>query len=151
METSRWFQGPPNKNYRGNIQKNQQAARWYWENFQNTKPAGFNMATECKETEPSSMGRWTRNCGMTAEETTEALRPDRTHSQIVWLLDNDERVKKTKLHGLSPQANYTDRATALSAKWLPTFADRGCHVVSVTDPYGRILGFLDRSSYFSIK
>jgi hypothetical protein len=24
-------------------------------------------------------------------------------------------------------------------------------VVSVTDPYGRILGFLDRSSYFSIK
>jgi hypothetical protein len=39
----------------------------------------------------------------------------------------------------------------LSAKWFPTFADRGCHVVSVTDPYGRILGFLDRSHYFSIK
>jgi CBS-domain-containing membrane protein len=34
---------------------------------------------------------------------------------------------------------------------LPTFADRGCHVVSVMDPYGRILGFLDRSRYFSIK
>jgi hypothetical protein len=30
----------------------------------------------------------------------------------------------------------------LSAKWLPTFVDRGCHVVSMTDPYGRILGFL---------
>jgi hypothetical protein len=28
------------------------------------------------------------------------------------------------------------------------FADRGCNVVSVTDPYGRILGFLDRSRYF---
>jgi CBS-domain-containing membrane protein len=28
-------------------------------------------------------------------------------------------------------------------KLMPTFADRGCHVVSVTDPYGRILGFLD--------
>jgi hypothetical protein len=27
---------------------------------------------------------------------------------------------------------------------VPTFADRGCHVVSVTDPYGRILGFLDQ-------
>jgi hypothetical protein len=27
---------------------------------------------------------------------------------------------------------------------VPTSADRGCHVVSVTDPYGRILGFLDR-------
>jgi hypothetical protein len=24
-------------------------------------------------------------------------------------------------------------------------------VISVTDPYGRILGFLDRSRYFSIK
>jgi hypothetical protein len=35
----------------------------------------------------------------------------------------------------------------LSAKLVPTFADRGCHVVSVTDPYGRILGFLVRSRY----
>jgi hypothetical protein len=33
----------------------------------------------------------------------------------------------------------------LSAKLLPNFADAGCHVVSVTDPYDRILGFLDRS------
>jgi hypothetical protein len=31
------------------------------------------------------------------------------------------------------------------------FADRGCHVVSVTDPYDHIIGFLDRSRYFSIK
>jgi CBS-domain-containing membrane protein len=36
----------------------------------------------------------------------------------------------------------------LSAKLVPTFADRGCHVVKVTDPHGRILGFLDRSCYF---
>jgi hypothetical protein len=28
------------------------------------------------------------------------------------------------------------------------FADSGCHVVSVTDTYGRILGFLDRNRYF---
>jgi hypothetical protein len=34
------------------------------------------------------------------------------------------------------------------AKIVPTFSDRGCHVVGVTDPYGRILGFLDRSSHF---
>jgi hypothetical protein len=27
----------------------------------------------------------------------------------------------------------------LSAKLVPTFADRGCHVVSMTDPYSRIL------------
>jgi hypothetical protein len=39
----------------------------------------------------------------------------------------------------------------LSAKWLPTIADRGCHVVSVMDSYGRILGFLDKSRHFSIK
>jgi hypothetical protein len=30
-------------------------------------------------------------------------------------------------------------------------ADRWCHMVNVTDPYGRILGFLDRSHYFSFK
>jgi hypothetical protein len=40
---------------------------------------------------------------------------------------------KTKLHG--------DRR--LSAKLVPTFAGRGCYVVSVTGPYVRILGFLD--------
>jgi hypothetical protein len=31
---------------------------------------------------------------------------------------------------------------------VPIFADTGCRVVSVTDPYRRILGFLDRSHYF---
>jgi hypothetical protein len=31
---------------------------------------------------------------------------------------------------------------------VPTFADRGCHMVSVTDPYGRILRFLDWNLYF---
>jgi hypothetical protein len=39
----------------------------------------------------------------------------------------------------------------LSAKLVPTFADRGSHVVSVTDPYGSILSFMDRSCFFSIK
>jgi CBS-domain-containing membrane protein len=34
---------------------------------------------------------------------------------------------------------------------IATFADKGCHVVSVMDPYGRIFGFLYRSRYFSIK
>jgi hypothetical protein len=53
------------------------------------------------------------------------------------------RLKK-KLNGLSPRANYTDRATTACRR-------SECHVVSVTDPYGRILGFLDRSRYFSIK
>jgi hypothetical protein len=33
----------------------------------------------------------------------------------------------------------------MTATLVPTSADRGCHVVSVTDPYGYILGFLDRA------
>jgi CBS-domain-containing membrane protein len=39
----------------------------------------------------------------------------------------------------------------LVGELIAKFADRGCHVVSVTDPYGSILGLLDRSRYFSIK
>jgi hypothetical protein len=31
------------------------------------------------------------------------------------------------------------------------FGDRWCRVVSVTDPHGRIIGFLDRSPYFSFQ
>jgi CBS-domain-containing membrane protein len=46
---------------------------------------------------------------------------------------------------------YRPSDRRLSAKLMSTFADRGCHVVSVTDPYGRILGFLDQSRYFSFK
>jgi hypothetical protein len=43
---------------------------------------------------------------------------------------------------------YRPSDRRLSAMLVPIFADRGCHVVSVTDPYGRTLGFLDRSRYF---
>jgi hypothetical protein len=60
------------------------------------------------------------------------------------------RLKKT-LWSESASELYRPRDRRLSAKLLPTFADRGCHVVGVTDPYGRIPGFLDRSRYFSIK
>jgi hypothetical protein len=41
---------------------------------------------------------------------------------------------------------YRQSDLRLSAKFVPTFADIECYVVSVTDPYGRILGFLDRSN-----
>jgi hypothetical protein len=54
-----------------------------------------------------------------------------------------ENIKQTK-NPWPESAN--DRR--LSAKLVPTFADRGCHVVSVTDPYGRFLDFLDRNRYF---
>jgi hypothetical protein len=46
--------------------------------------------------------------------------------------------KLTKLRGHNPQSNHTDRATAaLSAKSVPTFAGRGCCVVSATNSHGR--------------
>jgi hypothetical protein len=39
---------------------------------------------------------------------------------------------------------YRPSDRRLLAKLVQIFADRGCHVVSATDPYGRILEFLDR-------
>jgi hypothetical protein len=42
---------------------------------------------------------------------------------------------------------WTLQTERLSAKLVPTFADIGCHVVSVKDPYSRILAFLDQSRY----
>jgi hypothetical protein len=46
---------------------------------------------------------------------------------------------------------YRLRDGRLSAKLVPTFADRRSHVVSVTDPYGRILGFIHWNRYFSFQ
>jgi hypothetical protein len=43
---------------------------------------------------------------------------------------------------------YQPSDRRLSAKLVPTFADRRCHVVSVTDPYCRNLGFLVWSRHF---
>jgi hypothetical protein len=60
-------------------------------------------------------------------------------------------IKKKTPWSESASELYRPSDRRLSAKRLPTFADRGCPVVSVTDPHGRILGFLDRSRYFSIK
>jgi hypothetical protein len=76
------------------------------------------------------------------------------YSQSSYIIN--KRLQK-KLHGLSPRANYTDRATtACRRSDCQLFADRGCYVIRVTDPYGRIpygriLGFLDWSRYFSVK
>jgi hypothetical protein len=46
---------------------------------------------------------------------------------------------------------YRPSDRRLSAKLVTTFPDISCHVVSLTDPYGRILGFLERSGYFFFK
>jgi hypothetical protein len=36
----------------------------------------------------------------------------------------------------------------LVGKVSSNFWDRGCYLVSMTDPYGHILGYLDRNHYF---
>jgi hypothetical protein len=45
-------------------------------------------------------------------------------------------ININKLCGLSPQAIYTDRLSdrRMSAKLVPTLADRGCRVVSAIIP-----------------
>jgi hypothetical protein len=43
---------------------------------------------------------------------------------------------------------YRPSDRRFSAKLVPAFADRGCRVVSATDPHGRIFCFLDRSRYY---
>jgi hypothetical protein len=55
-------------------------------------------------------------------------------------------LNQTKLN--SARELYRPSNHRLSATLVPTFADRWCHVVSVTDPNGRILGFPDLSRYF---
>jgi hypothetical protein len=79
---------------------------------------------------------------------------DSTKNTMLWQLDCvHAKNKKNKQTPWSESASelYRPSDRRFSAKWLPTFADKGCHVGSVTDPYVRILGFLDRSRYFSIK
>jgi hypothetical protein len=43
---------------------------------------------------------------------------------------------------------YTPSDRSMSAKFVSTFEDTGSHMATVTDPYGRIITFLDRSRYF---
>jgi hypothetical protein len=43
---------------------------------------------------------------------------------------------------------YRPSDRRLSPKLVPTFADRGCRVVSAMDPHGRTVSFLDRSRYY---
>jgi hypothetical protein len=60
---------------------------------------------------------------------------------------SDNSDKRT-LWSVSASKLYQPSDRRLSAKLVPTSADRECHAVSVTDPYGFILSFLDQSRYF---
>jgi hypothetical protein len=85
---------------------------------------------------------------------------------IVWcilfskLVTRDRLVTYDRLLGKSTGRNtvvwvaselYRPCYRYLSAKLVPNFADRGCHVITVMDPHGGILGFLDLSRYFSFE
>jgi hypothetical protein len=62
-----------------------------------------------------------------------------------------ELLLQTKKQTLWPQSAselYRRSDRRLSIKLVPFFATRGCHVLSATDPYGCILGFLGWSRYF---
>jgi hypothetical protein len=78
-----------------------------------------------------------------------------TITAIAWMaavLPLYDRVEEKKTPwSESVNELYRPSDHRLSAKLVPAFADRRCYVVSVTDPYGRILGFLSRSRYFSFK
>jgi hypothetical protein len=80
-----------------------------------------------------------------------------TYCSIVWDMNflshseqgmHDIHIKELYNNSVafSPRANYTDYTDRrLSTKLVPTFADKWCCVVSTTDPYGCIFGFLDWS------
>jgi hypothetical protein len=60
-------------------------------------------------------------------------------------LSHDHKQNKKNLNSVVESASelYRPSDRRLSAKLVPTFPEvRRCHVVSMTDPYGRILGFL---------
>jgi hypothetical protein len=55
--------------------------------------------------------------------------------------------KKEEEEAAAAAASLAEFASELyrpSDRRLSAFEDRGCHVVSVTDSHGHILGFLDR-------
>jgi hypothetical protein len=59
------------------------------------------------------------------------------HSECI----STKTLKETKL--LVCELTIPTERSPLVAKLVPNFPDRGCQVVSMTDPYGRILDFLD--------
>jgi hypothetical protein len=78
--------------------------------------------------------------------------PSNTFS-IIWDRSVYEWITKQTNNKQTPWSEsaselYRPSDHRLSAKLVLTFADRGCHVVSVTDTSGRILEFLDRSRCF---
>jgi hypothetical protein len=60
------------------------------------------------------------------------------------MLSNPRSLHKTPCPEFASEL-YRPSDRRLSAKLMPNFADKRCRVVSETDPYGRIFGFLHRT------
>jgi hypothetical protein len=82
---------------------------------------------------------WVRVSKMVTGYLLQQRRKSRYTEVIIQSLRALDYKKTPWLESASELYRQSDRR--LSAKLVATFADRGCHVVSVTDPYGRILGF----------
>jgi hypothetical protein len=107
----------------------------------------------CTELSSQASENWNHFWNQTRWSDKQSTKDDREKHDGKQTTSKEEEMqkKKKKNRGLSPRANYTDRATAACRRSdCQLFADRGCYMVSVTDPYSRILGFLDRSCYFSV-
>jgi hypothetical protein len=61
---------------------------------------------------------------------------------------NEIKLKKKTSVALVRQRTMPTERPPLVGEVVPTFADRGCRVVSATDPPVVSLGFLDRSRYY---
>jgi hypothetical protein len=93
------------------------------------QPITINPVSKCKVSRWTNQARQRRVC------------PQNT------LLTFDSSKNKQTPWPESARELYRPSNCRLSAKLVPAFGDRGCHVVSVTDSYGHILGFLDWSRY----
>jgi hypothetical protein len=63
---------------------------------------------------------------------------------------SEPKLSTTKLNSVALVRKRTipTERPPLVGEVSANFADRGCRIVSATDPHGRIIGFLDRSRYY---
>jgi hypothetical protein len=89
------------------------------------------------------------NCLFHTRSSTKVLQALwRKHRNKINALFSRHCTKKIPPWLESERELYRPSDLRLSTKLVPTFTDRGCHMVSVMDPYCRILGCLDRNRYF---
>jgi hypothetical protein len=68
-------------------------------------------------------------------------------NNIEYLKKCNNLERRKKLHGLQSVSELY-RRQPLVGEASTNFWDRGCSMVSTTDPYGSILSFLHQSRYF---